>query len=219
LLLFVEGLIVGAGGRGDWGVIPEEELEGAVGLTSGPRVGSIGGGNVLRAEFSEELVSEVGRFADALQIHEAETAVERAERRAVFFEDVSEGPIRHGLSERRGFAEFLEDKRGFDVLVVDEVSGCVRAAPLGVMEFEFGRGGSVDEGAGLLDVAGDGSGLYVEDGAGVAVGVEGTLGDGVGVGGEEIRWNVVGVNVLKPFRLPASASGRQTDRMDSAVFL
>jgi hypothetical protein len=70
----------------------------------------------------EIFVSEPGRFADALTVHQAETAMERRRRWAGFLEQIGVGPIAHALGQTLRALELAQDIGRADIAVVNEVA-------------------------------------------------------------------------------------------------
>ena len=143
--------------RGNGRVVPEESLDRVVAVLGDPAL-RVGGCKVGVAESGEKFVGEVGGLAYALIVDEAEAAVKWSEARAVLFKDVGEGPIGHRLGKTRRFTQLFEDEGRGDVLVVDGICRSVCRAPLGVMKLKFGRGGGVNQLAGVADALDHGVG-------------------------------------------------------------
>ena len=178
------------------GEIPEEDLHAALFVAAD--VGGLVGGNKLGiTEERKVLVRPVGGLRDALVGHEAEPAVERTRRRAVFLEDVGERPEAHGV-QRLGVAELFQDERAGEEGVVHGVDGRIGGIPLGDVDREFLLAFLHDGGKRLVRAVADvvETGMQEELAVAVLVKAAGAVAEAVGVVGDEVQRDFLLVAVV-----------------------
>ena len=90
-------------------------------------------GDPVFVEMMEELKGAIRRFRDAVQVHEAEAAVERHRREIVLLEDVRERPEAVAFDKAAHLHHGLRDERGGVRLVVQSVARVRRGVPLRVV--------------------------------------------------------------------------------------
>ena len=194
-----EVLIADLASVGGVGEIPEEDLHAAFFIAAdiGRRVG--------RDEFgaSEErkvLVCPVGGLRDALIGHEAESAVERTRRGAVFLEDVRERPETHGI-QCFGIAELFQNERAGEEGIVYRIDGRIRGVPLRDVDGKFLFAFLRDNGEGLIRAVADVVETLMQEELAVAVLVEsaGAVAEAVSVIGNEVEREFLLVAVVDQF--------------------
>ena len=191
-----EVLVADLAAVGGVGEIPEEDLHAALFVAAD--VGRLVRGNEFgAAEEGEVFVRPVGGLRDALVGHEAETAVERTRRGAVFLEDVGKRPEAHGI-ERLGVAELFQDERTGEEGIVDGVDGRVGGVPLGDVDGEFLFALLDDGGERLVRAVADvvETGMQEELAVAVLVEAAGAVAEAVSVVGDEVQRDFLLVAVI-----------------------